>query len=217
MDIQIMQQMIPQYITALKVTIGLGASGIFLSFVLGFLMALINYFQVPVLNKINQIYIELSRNTPLLIQIFFLYYGLPKLGIPLGKNMAGVIGLTFLGTSYMAEAFRGGFDSIPKVQLEIGQSLGFSRRQLAKEVILPQGLSLSIPSLGANAIFLMKETSVFSAISIMDLTNVTKDLIGMYYMTREFLLMLVVSYALIILPMIGIIYLLERRQKYVRL
>src|SRR5699024_4844685 len=203
--------------TALKVTVGLGASGIILSFLLGFIIAIINYFQIPVLSKINQIYIELSRNTPLLIQIFFLYYGLPKLGIPIEKNLAGMIGLTFLGGSYMAEAFRGGFDSIPKSQIEIGQSLGFSRKQLAKEVILPQGLSLSVPSLGANAIFLMKETSVFSAISIMDLTNVTKDLIGMYYMTREFLLMLVISYALIILPMIALIYLFERRQKSVRL
>lgn len=184
---------------------------------MGFIIAIINYFQIPVLSKINQIYIELSRNTPLLIQIFFLYYGLPKLGIPIEKNLAGMIGLTFLGGSYMAEAFRGGFDSIPKSQIEIGQSLGFSRKQLAKEVILPQGLSLSVPSLGANAIFLMKETSVFSAISIMDLTNVTKDLIGMYYMTREFLLMLVISYALIILPMIALIYLFERRQKSVRL
>ena len=115
----------------------------------------------------------------------------------------------------MAEAFRSSFETIPEVQLESGRSLGFSRWQLAKVVILPQGLPQSVPSLGANCIFLLKETSVFSAISIMDLTNTAKDLIGMYYMTREFLLMLVVSYGLVILPMILIINLLERRVRHV--
>lgn len=217
MDFQGMKDSIPQYLEALKVTVSLGGIGIVLSFVLGFLIALIVFFSIPILKPILQGYIELSRNTPLLIQLFFLYYGLPKLGLPLGKNTAAIIGLTFLGAAYMAESFRGSFESVPKVQIESGRSIGFNNWQLAQAVILPQGLKVAIPGLGANAIFLMKETSVFSAISIMDLTNVTKDLIGMYYLTKEFLLMLVLSYSVIILPMVLVIYLLERRQHHVGL
>lgn len=210
-----MKETAPLYWHALQVTVGLAVAGILLSLILGFFLGLIRYFKVPVISRVVGAYIELARNTPLLIQLYFLYYGLPKVGVPLGKNSAAVIGLTFLGAAYMAEAFRSSFETIPEVQLESGRSLGFSRWQLAKVVILPQGLPQSVPSLGANCIFLLKETSVFSAISIMDLTNTAKDLIGMYYMTREFLLMLVVSYGLVILPMILIINMLERRVRHV--
>lgn len=215
MDFQLIKDNIPLFEKALVTTVSLGAIGIIFSLVTGFLVAGIRFFKLPLLERIAKIYTELSRNTPLLIQLFFLYYGLPKIGLPLSKNAAAIIGLTFLGGSYMAEAFRGSFEQVPKSQVEAGRSLGFSRWQLASQVILPQGLPLSVPTLGANAIFLLKETSVFSAISIMDLTNTAKDLIGMYYMTREFLFLLVVSYAVIIIPMILLIQLLERRFRYV--
>lgn len=211
MDFEIIEQTLPLYWEAAKVTLALGIVGICLSLVLGFFFGLVSYFKIPVLQKFVGAYISLARNTPLLIQLYFLYYGFPKIGLPIGKNSAAILGLTFLGAAYMAEAFRGSFETVPAVQLESGRSLGFTKWQLAKVVILPQGLPQSIPSLGANCIFLLKETSVFSAISIMDLTNTAKDLIGMYYMTREFLLLLVISYALIILPMILIINLVERR------
>lgn len=214
MDFQVIQENIPLFVTALKVTAGLGAAGIVLSLFIGFLIAIIRYFKVPVLARVMGIYIELSRNTPLLIQIFFLYYGLPKIGLPLSKTLSAVIGLTFLGAAYMAEAFRGSFEQVPQIQVESGRSLGFSRWQLARIVILPQSLPLAIPNLGANCIFLLKETSVFSAISIMDLTNTAKDLIGMFYLTKEFLFMLVISYAILILPMVLLIYILERSYHY---
>lgn len=210
MDLQIIQENIPLFVKGMKVTVTLGAIGIVLSILFGFMIALFRFFKVPILTPILTAYIELSRNTPLLIQLFFLYYGLPKLGIPLAKELAAIIGLTFLGAAYMAEAFRASFESVSQIQLEVGRSLGFNGFQLATVVLLPQGMKLAIPSVGANCIFLLKETSVFSAIAIMDLTNVTKDLIGMYYMTREFLLMLVVSYSILIIPMVVILYWLEK-------
>lgn len=210
MDLQIIQENIPLFVKGMKVTVTLGAIGIVLSILFGFMIALFRFFKVPILTPILTAYIELSRNTPLLIQLFFLYYGLPKLGIPLAKELAAIIGLTFLGAAYMAEAFRASFESVSQIQLEVGRSLGFNGFQLATVVLLPQGMKLAIPSVGANCIFLLKETSVFSAIAIMDLTNATKDLIGMYYMTREFLLMLVVSYSILIIPMVVILYWLEK-------
>ncbi|MFV0558830.1 MAG: amino acid ABC transporter permease [Enterococcus sp.] len=214
MDFQVIQEHIPAFQEALILTFYLGLIGIVLSLIVGFLVACVRFFHVPILAKVASVYTELARNTPLLIQLFFLYYGLPKIGIPMGKEVTAIVGLTFLGGAYMAETFRGSFEQVPKVQVESGRSLGFTNWQLAQQVILPQGLPLAIPSLGANAIFLLKETSVFSAIAIMDLTNTAKDLIGMYYMTREFLFLLVVSYAIIILPMIGLITLFERRFRY---
>ncbi|MBV7390991.1 MULTISPECIES: amino acid ABC transporter permease [Enterococcus] len=214
MDFAIIKENIPQYVTAMKITLGLGLAGIVLSIIIGFLIALVRYFKVPLINRLAIMYTELSRNTPLLIQIFFLYYGLPKIGLPIDKNVAAIIGLTFLGAAYMAESFRSSFEYVPKIQIESGKSIGFNQYQLTKEIILPQGLPLAVPSIGANCIFLLKETSVFSAIAIMDLTNTTRDLIGMFYMTREFLFMLVISYAVLILPIVLLIYLLERSVGY---
>lgn len=75
------------------------------------------------MNPVTKAYIELSRNTPLLIQLFFLYYGLPKVGIPIGKYTAAIIGLSFLGGAYMAEALRASFEYVPTVQIEQGRFL----------------------------------------------------------------------------------------------
>ncbi len=89
-----------------------------------------------------------------------------------------------------------------------------SRRQLARYVVFPQGLSLSIPALSANIIFLIKETSIFSVIAIPELTNTALDLIGIYYRSNEYLLMLVIAYAIILIPLSIVLTILERRVRY---
>ena len=94
----------------------------------------------------------------------------------------------------MAETFRSGLDAIPVSQLESCKALGMSKLLSFKEVILPQAFSISVPGIVANVIFLLKETSVFSAISLMDLMFTAKDLIGLYYNTTECLVLLVVFY-----------------------
>ena len=214
MDSQMMHEALPQYIQAMLVTLKLASAGILLALIIGLVSSFIIYFKVPIFRQLASAYTELSRNTPLLIQLFFLYYGLPRIGIQLDKETVGVIGLAFLGGGYMSEAFRGGFESVAMIQVESGRALGLTRLQLARFIIFPQGLANSVPAVGANALFLLKETSVFSAIAIMDLTNVTRDLIGMYYLTREYLLLLVVSYAVILIPLSLIITYIERRVRH---
>ena len=214
MDSQMMHEALPQYIQAMLVTLKLASAGILLALIIGLVSSFIIYFKVPIFRQLASAYTELSRNTPLLIQLFFLYYGLPRIGIQLDKETVGVIGLAFLGGGYMSEAFRGGFESVAMIQVESGRALGLTRLQLARFIIFPQGLANSVPAVGANALILLKETSVFSAIAIMDLTNVTRDLIGMYYLTREYLLMLVISYAVILIPLSLIITYIERRVRH---
>ena len=166
------------------------------------------------LKTVIQVYIELSRNTPLLIQLFFLYFGLTKLGVALSETACAIIGLSFLGGSYMAEAFRSGLEAVSKTQIESGLSIGLSKTQLVRYVVLPQAFSVSVPSIGANCIFLLKETSIVGAIAVVDLMNVTKDLIGIYYQTFEALFMLVVSYLIMILPLSLLLTWLERKVRY---
>jgi len=205
---------LPIYAEAVWVTLQLAFWGILLSIAIGLMCSIILYFKVKGLKSIVQIYIEVSRNTPLLIQIFFLYFGFPKLGLTMSASTCAIIGLSFLGGSYMSEAFRSGIESVSKSQLESGLSIGLSPIQLARYVVIPQALTVSVPSLGANCIFLLKETSILGAISILDVMNVTKDLIGMYYKTFESLAMLVVIYLIMLLPLSILLSWLEKRVRY---
>lgn len=122
--------------------------------IVGFVCSTIQYYKVPVLRQIVAVYIELSRNTPLLVQLFFIYYGLPKIGIQTNAEACGVAGLAFLGGSYMAEAFRSGLEAIEPIQTESAYSLGMNRYQTMRYIILPQAMSISVPAFVANVIFL---------------------------------------------------------------
>ena len=205
---------LPLYQRAAILTVKIGAIGIVFAVLVGLICAAVQYYKIPVVRQITAVYIELSRNTPLLVQLFFLYYGFPKIGVRLSAEVCGAVGLAFLGGSYMAEAFRSGLEAVDDVQKESALSLGLNSRQILGYVILPQALSTSVPALVANIIFLLKETSVFSAISLMDLMFTAKDLIGLYYKTTESLFLLVVFYLLILLPVSIVGTLLERRLRY---
>ena len=214
MNWNVIAQYLPLYKKAAWLTLRLGLAGIVIAIVVGLVCALVQYYKVPVLRRIAGAYIELSRNTPLLVQLFFIYYGLPKIGIKTNAEICGIAGLAFLGGSYMAEAFRSGLESIEPIQTESAMSLGMDHAQTMRYIILPQAMSISVPAFVANVIFLLKETSVFSAISLMDLMFTAKDLIGLYYKTTECLFLLVVFYLLILLPVSLLGSWLERRLRY---
>ncbi len=214
MDFSVIYEYLPLYQEAAKLTVKLGIAGIAISILVGLFCAMVQYFKIPVLRQIAAFYIELSRNTPLLVQLFFIYYGLPKIGFSVTPAGCGVAGLAFLGGSYMAEAFRSGLEAIPVIQSESALSLGMTRKQMMQYVILPQAISISVPAFVANVIFLLKETSVFSAVSLMDLMFTAKDLIGLHYNTTEALFLLVIMYLIILLPISIFGTLLERRLRY---
>lgn len=214
LDIAFIEKYYPLYIEAAKLTLRLGAIGIVISIIIGFICSLILYYKIPIIRRLTTAYIELSRNTPLLVQLFFLYFGLPKLGIKISSEGCAIIGLCFLGGSYMAETFRSGLEAIEKSQLESGLSIGLTHGQVMRYVIFPQAVSISVPGIFANIIFLIKENSVFSAVALADLMYVAKDLIGLYYKTSESLLMLVIAYLIILLPISILGAFLERRLRY---
>ena len=214
LNFDFMAKYLPLYTEAAKLTVEIAFWGILFSLFVGIVCAIVRYYRVPILHRIIAAYIELSRNTPLLVQLFFLYFGLPKIGIVLSAEACAVIGLTFLGGSYMAESIRSGFEAIDKVQIESAESLGLTRWRTMKEVVFPQALSISVPGICANVIFLIKETSVVSGIALADLMYVTKDLIGLYYETDEALIMLVIFYLIILLPISIVASVLERRLRH---
>ena len=213
MDGEVIMSYLPLYGEAALLTVKLGVIGIVFAIIVGLFCSIIQYYKVPVVRRIVSVYIEISRNTPLLVQLFFSFYGLPRLGIPTDAETCGIAGLAFLGGSYMAEAFRSGLESVDKIQTESAYSLGMNRLQTMRYVILPQAMSVSIPAFVANVIFLLKETSVFSAISLMDLMFTAKDLMGMDHNTVECLFLLVSFYLLILLPISIVGTVVERRMR----
>ena len=214
MNWEFIQTYLPLYREAAWLTVRLGLLGILFAIIAGLVCTLIQYYKIPVARRIVGFYIELSRNTPLLIQLFFIYYALPKIGISTDAEVCGVAGLAFLGGSYMAETFRSGLEAVDVIQTETAYSLGLTKVQTMTHVILPQAVSISFPGFVANVIFLLKETSVFSAVSLMDLMFTAKDLIGLYYKTTESLFMLVIFYLIILLPISILGRILERRLRY---
>lgn len=214
MSFSIISQALPVFVKGFELTLWLSVLGILGAIVLGIIVSLLKYFKIPVFSQLARAYVELFRNTPLLIQLFFLYYAFPVIGIKFSAEACGLIGLILLGGSYMAEGFDGGFAGVSVSQINSGKALGMNRLQLARYVVFPQGFQLSVPATAANIIFLIKETSIFSVIAIPELTNTALDLIGMYYHSNEYLLMLVLAYAIIMIPVILLLTWLERRVGY---
>lgn len=214
MDWDVMISYLPLYKDALLLTLKTGWQGVLLAFMIGVLCAVITHLKVPVLRQITGIYIELFRNTPLLVQLFFLYFALPKIGIRISSQLCGSLGLGLLGGAYMTETFRSGLENIAPIQSASAQSLGMNKLQTFRYVILPQAVSSSVPGLLANVIFLLKETSVFSTISLMDLMFTAKDLIGMYAKTIECLTLLVIFYLIMLLPVSILGSIIERRLRH---
>lgn len=199
------------YVEAAILTLRIAAIGIVGSLALGLLVAAIRHYRIPVATQIAAAYVELSRNTPLLVQLFFIYFGLPRVGIKWSGETCAIVGLIFLGGAYMAEALRSGLDSIATIQWESAAALGLTRTQTLRHVALPQAIATSVPPLAANVIFLIKENSVVSVVALPDLVYVAKDLIGMSYNTSEALILLVIAYLVILLPVSIAARLIEKK------
>lgn len=214
LDFGFMRKYLPWYLDAAVLTGKIAFFGILFALLVGIVCSVIQYYKIPILRRIVSVYIEISRNTPLLVQLFFLYFGLPKIGIMWSAEICAVAGLAFLGGSYLSETLRSGLESVEKSQIESAASLGMSRGLTMREIIVPQALSVSVPGVCVNVIFLIKETSVVSGIALADLMYVTKDLIGLYYKTDEALILLVGFYLIILLPISVLASILERRLRY---
>ncbi|MDR2142038.1 MAG: amino acid ABC transporter permease [Deltaproteobacteria bacterium] len=213
MDFEFLSTRAPMFLAAAKLTVILGCWGVLLSIVVGLFCAVVRFYRVPLVRWLVGAYIELARNTPLMVQLFFLYFGLPRLGLVLEGETCAIVGLTFLGGAYLAEAFRGGLLAVGRDQIEAGLSIGLNRLQLLRYVIVPQALAVSLPAISATVIFLLKETSVFSIVALPDLMYVAKDLLKEGN-SAETNLLLVISYLAVILPVSLFFGWLERRLRF---
>lgn len=145
----------------------------------------------------GRFYVWIIRSTPLLVQLFLIYFGLPQFGIDLSPFWSGVLALALNTGAYNAETIRGGIISVPHGQVEAARSLGMSARLTMRRIVLPQAMKLIIPPLGNNFVILIKDTSLVSTITLVELTLTAQRLIGSTYKPFEMYLMAAVLYAVL--------------------
>lgn len=159
-------------------TVLFAAVSMVLGLILGFSVAVVRVTKVPVVSQIAAVYVSALRGTPLLVQIFVLYYGLPSVGIEFTPVTAGILALTLNVAAYLSESMRGAILGIDKGQWEAGLSVGLTWGQTLWNIITPQALRLAVPSLSNSLISLIKDTSLISVITVTELMLATKEVIA---------------------------------------
>jgi His/Glu/Gln/Arg/opine family amino acid ABC transporter permease subunit len=155
--------------------------GMIVAVAFGLVLALMNLYGPLPVSWLARTYVELFRGTPLLIQLYLIFYGLPNIGIRLSPIVAAVLGLGLNYAAYEAENYRAGIQSIPRGQMEAALSLGMTRAQSLRFVILPQAMRLVIPPVTNDFIALFKDSSIVSVITMVELTKVYGQLASTYY------------------------------------
>jgi cystine transport system permease protein len=141
-------------------------------------ITLVRVLRVPVARRVVALYVSAMRGTPLLVQVFIVYYGLPSIGIEFSPITAGILALTLNVAAYMSESLRGSIQAVSQGQWLAGTSLGLTRTQTLRHVIGPQALRAAVPSLSNSLISLIKDTSLVSVIAVTELMLATKELIS---------------------------------------
>jgi aspartate/glutamate/glutamine transport system permease protein len=203
-------------LTGLLNTAWLSLSSAVLALVLGLVVAVGKKSSIPIVSWLLSAYIQFFRNTPLLIQIYFFYKGLPNLGIVLSPMMCGILALSLQTGAYLAEIFRSGIESIPREQFEGGLSLGFSRMQTYLTIILPQAMGVILPPVGNQMVGLVKNSSLVAFITVPDLFFMVFSGAAEHFQYLEFFTLGIALYMLLTLIVSGLFIFMERQISYVR-
>ena len=213
-DVALLLQNLPLLLKALWVTLEVSVAALVIGFLIGVLVGSLRLSTVPMLRRLGGAYIFVFRGIPLLVQLLFVYYFLPRIGLPNVSPMtAAVIALSLCAGAYIAEILRGGFLAIPAGQLEAAGLLGLDSRQMLIRIRVPQAVRLTLPSLVNEMILLIKASSLVSVVGLADLTRTAQNLAASDYLFVQDYLLLAAFYCLINLPLAFCGGLLERRLK----
>ena len=178
MDFTIIIDSLPSLLKATLMTIFLAGISIIIALVIGFFTAIIRILKVKVLNELANMYVSVMRGTPLLVQIFVIYYGLPQVGIALDPISSGILALSLNAGAYLSESFRASILAVDNGQMEAAVSMGMTYPQALKRIILPQSLRIAIPTLSNSFIVLIKDTSLVSVITVTELLQMSSLIIA---------------------------------------
>jgi His/Glu/Gln/Arg/opine family amino acid ABC transporter permease subunit len=195
-------------------TIQLTAWGLLCGLPVGLLVGLMRVSPIRVLSLVSGIYVEAIRGTPLLVQIFAIYFVLPAFGVKIPEYMAAILALSINASAYIAEIFRAGIESIPKGQMEAARSLGFGYLPAMGLVILPQAMRRVVPPLTNEAIALLKDSSLVSLMGMTELTRTGQELASRLANPMTVWLAVALCYLLLTIPLTSLARVLEKRWTY---
>lgn len=168
---------LPILAIGLVVTIEAAVAGFAVAMVLGLVWYLLRRSRIRAVSWVTTFVVEFIRDTPLLVQLFFLYYVLPDYGVVLPAFVTGVLALGLQYSAYTAEVYRGGFEAVPRGQWEAAIALNLSRYRLYRDVVIPQAVPRIMPAMGNYAVSMLKETPVLSVVTVLDMLNLA-NMIG---------------------------------------
>lgn len=195
------------------VTLELTAVGLLIGFVLGLILALAQTYGPRWLKGFTRVYISVFRGTPLLVQLFIIYYGMPEIGITLSQTVSAYLALGLNSAAYQAEYLRGSIIAIGESQMRAGRAIGLSRWQTIRFVILPQALRLALPSWSNEPISLLKTTAVVFLIAMQDLMAKGKRMATKTYDPISSYLVIAVIYLLMVFGLNALLKFIERKTR----
>jgi polar amino acid transport system permease protein len=193
-DWSIVEMAIPLLARGTVVTLQISLAAGVLACVIGFALGLAALSNVPALRWVIAAYVDFVRGTPLLIQVFLVFFALPVIGIRFDEIWAGIIALAFNTSAYIAETVRGGVGSVERGQTEAAKSIGMFRWQILGYILLPQALRPMLPPLTNELISMTKNTSLLSVISVYELTRAGQAIISVHFVPFEIYLLLALYY-----------------------
>jgi len=168
-------------IPGIKVTIPLTVISFSLAMVIGTITALVQFADIKYLKQLARFYIWVIRGTPLLIQLFVVFYGLPSIGVVMDPFPAAILVFSINEGAYSAETIRGALESVPKGQIEAGYCCGLNFLQIMWHIVLPQAFKVAFPSLANALIAMVKDTSLAANITVMEMFMVTQQIVARTY------------------------------------
>jgi polar amino acid transport system permease protein len=203
----------PKFLPGVLMTIKLSFLSIALGTVFGLVAALFGFSHIRVLDVLSRMYVTIVRGTPLLLQLIFIFYGLPQMGLKFSSFFSAVIGLAFHNGAYISEIFRGAVESIDRGQVEAARALGMSKWQAMRRVVLPQAFKRSVPSLGNQFIIGVKDSSLASAITITETLMLSRQFVAATYNVFPIFFIAGCYYLIITSGLARLLHLLEKRLK----
>lgn len=205
----------PRFLVGWGITVKITLISLIFATVLGLFSCLLQISHSKVLNFISQIYIDIIRGTPVLVQVFFIYFGITQLlNMRMSADIAGIITLSLNAGAYLSEIFRGGIDAVNPGQMEAARSLGLPYARAMSKVVLPQAVKIVIPSMVNQFIITLKDTSIISVIGLRELTQTGKLIVAVNFESFKIWSITAIYYLVTITILSKVSKLIERKISY---
>lgn len=204
---------LPVLMEGVWVTLAVTILSLLVSTVLGLLWAILGWTRIRTFQVISRTFITVIRGIPIIVQLFYIYFVMPEIGINLTAFQAGVIGMGIAYSAYQAENFRAGIEAIDKGQIEAAQSIGMADGLIMRRVILPQAFRIALPPYGNTMIMMLKDSSLVSTITVAELTRQGQLIASSTFDNMTVFTLVALMYLIMALPLTYLARQLERRYK----